>query len=406
MQGILEQIPLQGHALLPLIVLGKVLPHKEQLLIRMPHEIAVGGPQVPGLLLEVCRGHLAQHGALQVHHLVMGEYQNEMLAVIVEHGEGQGAVVILPEVGIRLHEMQEIVHESHVPLQVKSKAALLHGSRDHWPCRGLLGDHQDTGVPLMHHGIHVLQELDGLQVLVAAVHVGYPLSVVPAVIQIQHGSHRVEADAVCMVDLRPVHGVGDQEVLYLRLSVVEDQGSPVGMLTLSGILVLIDMGAVKAGQPEVVLGEVGRYPVQDNADPLLVHIVHEIHEVFRCSVSAGGGEISRYLVAPGTVKGMLHHRQKLDVGIAHLLHVGRQLMGQLPIGVELGAVDLAAVLIHRYGPLLPGAQMHLIYVHGRLLIVLLPALFDPVLILPLILGDIPDDGRIGRSQFAVEGIGI
>ena len=45
-------------------------------------------------------------------------------------------------------------------------------------------------------------------------------------------------------------------------------------------------------------------------------------QVLGRAVAAGGGEITRRLVAPGAVEGVLHDRQQLDVGNTQRLEVG------------------------------------------------------------------------------------
>ena len=82
-------------------------------------------------------------------HLVMGERQDKVLAVCVEHAEGQFSVVLVPEIGIALHISQEIVHPAHIPLIIKAQAAFLHISRDLRPGGGFLCN-QDRSVCLFH----------------------------------------------------------------------------------------------------------------------------------------------------------------------------------------------------------------------------------------------------------------
>ena len=98
----------------------------------------------------------------------------------------------------------------------------------------------------------------------------------------------------------------------------------------------------------VVPGEVGRDPVHDDADAQLVGPVHEELEVVRRAVAAGGGEVARDLIAPAGVVGVREQRHDLDVGVAHVLHVGQELVRELPVGKAL----------------LPAAQMALVDVHG------------------------------------------
>jgi hypothetical protein len=103
---------------------------------------------------------------------------------------------------------------------------------------------------------------------------------------------------------------------------------------------------------------------------------------------------------------MLHHRQKLHMGISHILYVLRQLFGDLPVIVELAAHDLLAVLVHGKGLANPGAQMHLIDGHGLLFIICLVPLLHPHIICPLIAVNIPDNGRVVGAQLPIAAIWI
>ena len=83
----------------------------------------------------------------------------------------------------------------------------------------------------------------------------------------------------------------------------------------------VEMRAVEVGEAVSVGREVRWNPVEDDADAVLVQVVDQVHEVLRRAVARGGREVSGGLVSPGTVEGMLHHGQKLDVGESHLADV-------------------------------------------------------------------------------------
>ena len=75
----------------------------------------------------------------------------------------------------------------------------------------------------------MLEKFYGFQVLVSAVFIGYPLTVLFAVIQIKHRRHGVHPDTVHMEFPQPEKHIGDEEILHLRLAVIEDLGAPVRM---------------------------------------------------------------------------------------------------------------------------------------------------------------------------------
>ena len=51
-------------------------------------------------------------------------------------------------------------------------------------------------------------------------------------------------------------------------------------------------------QAVLILGEVGRRPVQQHADVRLMTAVDELHELLRRTVAGGGRVIARHLIAP------------------------------------------------------------------------------------------------------------
>ena len=93
--------------------------------------------------------------------------------------------------------------------------------------------------------------------------------------------------------------------------------------------------AVEAGQAVRILGEVGGYPVENDADLVLVAVIDEITEIVRCAETAGGSVIACGLVAPGSVIRMFGDRQQFDVAKSGFLDVFHQLMRQFPIIDEL-----------------------------------------------------------------------
>ena len=297
---------------------------------------------------------------------------------------------------IVLHVADKIIHPAHVPLVVKAKAVVVQISGDLRPCGRLLGNHHHARILLLKYGIQMLQEFDRLQVLVSAVDVRHPLAVVLSVIQIEHGSHGVHADAVGMVLLRPEDRVGDQEVRHLRSAVVIDQSAPVRMRALARIEMLVQAGSVERGHSEGVAREVRRHPVQDHADPGLMQRVDKVHEVLRRSVAACGSVITGYLVAPGFVQRMFHNRHQLDMRVAHLFDIFHEHGSNLTVIVEISAVV----------GLSPGTEVHLIDIHRILLALQFFALLHPLLIAPLIISQIRHHRGIVRAQLAGVGVRI
>ena len=168
----------------------------------------------------------------------------------------------------------------------------------------------------------------------AAVNIRNPLAVIFTVIQIQHRSNCIHTDTVSMILLSPVKCIGNQEVCHLRTTVVINQSTPVRMRALAGILVLINTGSIKAGQSIGIPREMSRNPVQNHADSLTVHIIHKVHKIIRRSVTAGRCIVASYLISPGSIQRMLHHRHQFYMGISHALYIFSQTGRNLPVIVK------------------------------------------------------------------------
>ena len=74
--------------------------------------------------------------------------------------------------------------------------------------------------------------------------------------------------------LKPVEGIGNQEVSDFRPAVIKDVRAPIGMLATAGVSMFVESRAIKAGKCPVVLGEVRGHPVNQYPDPGLVQPVN------------------------------------------------------------------------------------------------------------------------------------
>ena len=244
----------------------------------------------------------------------------------------------------------------------------------------------------------MLEELDGLEVFIAAVLVGDPLAVPAAVIQIQHGSDSIHAQAVDVIFIQPVEGIGPEEIGHLVHLIIEDLGTPVRVLSLAGVRMLVQRLSVKIRKAVSISREVGRNPVQNDADALLVQIVDKIHEFLRAAVAGGGGIVAGYLVTPGSVKGMLGNAHELHVGVAHLQDIVGQLVGSFHI-VIVAVLFLAHLLA-------PGTDVTFIDGHGGLQDVILCPRAHPLVIAPGKSGDVRGFGRGARTVFGRITVGV
>jgi hypothetical protein len=246
--------------------------------------------------------------------------------------------------------------------------------------------------------VEALEEGDRLQVLASTVTIRDPLSGRARVVQIEHGGDRIHSESVHVIPVEPEQRVADEEVRHFVSTVIEDQGAPLGMLSLPRVRVLVEMRAVEEGEAVGVPRKVGRDPVQDDADAVPVEAVDEVHEVLRRAVAARRGEVAEDLVAPGAVERVLRDGHELDVGVAHVAHVGSEPLGELAVPEEA-----MALLGHPH----PGAEVHL--VDGDRAVRRLPPLplRHPRGIIPGVAVERPDHrGRSRRLRLEGERVGI
>ena len=211
----------------------------------------------------------------------MGDRQDETLRERIHQGEGELIVVEGAVDRVIGEVLQGVVHPAHVPLQGEAQAAVPGRCGDTGPGGGFLGDGQCTRVHTLHGGVHLLDELDGLQVLAATVDVGLPLAVCTGVVEVEHGGHGIHTQSIDVEFLQPVQGIGDEEVTDLIATEVEDVGAPVLLLTAAPVWVLVEGLTVEPRQCPVILGEVGGHPVDDHADATGVEGVDELAQLIR-----------------------------------------------------------------------------------------------------------------------------
>ncbi len=187
--------------MIPLAGLAKLSTHEQQFLAGMAVHEGIQQPQI-GEPLPFAARHFPQQRLLQMHHLVVRQRQDEVLAEGVDDAEGQFVVVVAAVHRLFLHVEQHVVHPAHVPLEAEPQPAHVGRPRHVRPGGGFLGDHHHAGMLGVDHRVGVLDELDGFQILVAAVFVGNP--VLLGIIQVQHRGHRVHPQPVEVKFLQPV----------------------------------------------------------------------------------------------------------------------------------------------------------------------------------------------------------
>src|SRR6266853_3445800 len=152
---------------------------------------------------------------------------------------------------------------------------------------------------------------------------------------------------------------------------------------------LEQMSAVKEGEAMAVGREVRWDPVENDRDVVLVQVVDEVHEILRRAVTRRGSEVTRGLIAPGTIERMLHDREQFDVCESELIYV----VGEA--GRDLAISKRTVVL---FGDAHPGAEVNFVDGHWCVQRVGGCALFEKGSVAPGV-AEIPDYGSGARRFF-------
>ena len=390
---IIQHEPFQLVLVIPFSALTEFLSHEQELLARMREHIgkecAVGGE-----LVALQTRHFLDHRALAVNDLVMRDRQDIVLGEAVEERECQLVMIECTVERIHRHIRKHVIHPAHVPFEIEAEAADIGRLGDERPCSRFLCDHQHIGMPAEYSLIELLQECNCFEILSAAVNIRAPFAASAVVVEIEHRGNRVHAQAVDMEFIEPVACRGDQERADLGPAVIKDARAPALVLALERIGVLIEASAVELIESLLILGEVSRHPVEDNADAGLMEHVDHPAEVIGRAEAGGRGKIARDLIAPRAVKRVFRQRHELDMRIGQILHIRDDLSCKFDI------VQGISVLVGT-----PRGEMHLIYIHRRLIDIGSGLLRCPLLIMPRIFGFI-ELGRVLRRSLEMRAVGV
>ncbi len=95
------------------------------------------------------------------------------------------------------------MHPAHIPFQAEAEAACVYRPGDHGPRSGFLGDGLSVGILPVDHLVELSQKSYGVQVFSTALLIGNPFARLAGVIQIEHGSHGINSQAVGMILVQP-----------------------------------------------------------------------------------------------------------------------------------------------------------------------------------------------------------
>src|SRR5687767_12521659 len=104
-----------------------------------------------------------------------------------------------------------------------------------------------------------------------------------------------------MKHFQPIKRAAEQEAAHFVASVIEDVAAPIGVKSLTGIGVLVEMRTIEIPETMFVGREMGRHPIQDHSDAALMQSIDQVHEILRRTEPAARCKVAGGLIAPGAV---------------------------------------------------------------------------------------------------------
>ena len=281
-----------------------------------------------GELLLNAAGSLCEHRVLEMDDLVMAQHEHVILREGIVRRVRELAVLPVAVYGVLADILERVVHPAHVPLELKPQPTVIDARRHAGEDGRILGN-KVRACLCRHDGVEPAQELRALKILRPAELIRPPLPASEA--RIQHRGDSVHAQRIDVELLHPVERAGYEKAPDLALAVVKRHRPPFGVFREQWVGGFIQRRPIKMLQPEAVLREMRRDPVEYDTDAVGVHRVHKIAEVVRRAVARGGAEIPRNLIAPRPVERVFAYADKLHMRVAHVVEVFRQLVGEAAV---------------------------------------------------------------------------
>src|SRR4030095_11056370 len=228
----------------------------------------------------------------------MGQRQHKILLKRVDHSERELIVMVLAMNRILGKVCERIVHPTHIPFEPEPEAAGIDRTGHHRPSGGFFRDGLDIRKALVDGAVELLEELNGLDVLSAAVAVRDPFAALARVIEIEHRSHGIDAQAVGMILIEPEERVADKKTTHLMAAVVKNITLSLRVKSLARVGMLEQMRAVKISKPVFVRRKMRRHPIENDADTVLVQRVDQKHQILRRAIVTRRRKVTGDLIAP------------------------------------------------------------------------------------------------------------
>jgi len=87
-----------------------------------------------------------------------------------------------------------------------------------------------------------------------------------------------------MIPLEPEEGAADEKGPHFVSAMVKNIALPFRMISSFGVGMFIEISAIEIDEAILIIRKVRRHPIEDHADPILMQLIDEDHEILRGAI--------------------------------------------------------------------------------------------------------------------------
>mmetsp|Transcript_43995 Transcript_43995/g.71580 ORF Transcript_43995/g.71580 Transcript_43995/m.71580 type:complete len:239 (-) Transcript_43995:782-1498(-) len=235
-------------------------------------------------------------------------------------------VTHLPLIILKLLKVFDpLVRNGHCKSVVKPYASLRNGSAQSGHARHVFGNGDDIGVEGVEHVVceHEIDQRFHVGIVAEVLVIASREGLAQAVMEVQHGRHTIETEAVEAVLLHPPPQIRQQESQNLPVPIVEQSAVPEVMLALASCMEILMICAVKVVDAIIRVGRRMRvHHIHQHHYAQLVSTVNQGLELLGRSTSATDSIEVGHVITKRCIVSVLHNSHNLYSGVTEVFDAG------------------------------------------------------------------------------------
>ena len=304
MKWIIQKHPVLLAFFIPFTELADFISHKIQFFAWMCIHVHIQRTRLWEFVFIVA-AHFLHDRCFAVNNFIVRQREQETGIIVVHHGECQFVIVFRTVFRCGTEVIQRIVHPSHIPFIIKTKAALIDRIGYFGERSGIFGSKNHRRMHAFQFLIHILQEFYSIEVD-ASCRIALP---------VDGAADCIHTDTIHMEFADPVVCTGLQEASGLAAGMHEVAASPFTD-TNRRVRIFIKCGSIVIRKAISIYGKMNRNKIHQYADVMFVTGIDEGLQLISCSVSGSRTEKTGCLIAPGFITWIFIQRHDLQVVIA------------------------------------------------------------------------------------------